>query len=62
MNELKQALQAYRQASRSFWATHDRLIEQGYGPNIRQHPDYIAADKKCLAASKAVAQAQAHNE
>ena len=48
-------------ANQAFWQTHDHLIEEGNAINgsVRWHPDYQAADARCIAASKTMTQGQA---
>jgi hypothetical protein len=62
--EMTDAIDAAHQetiaAHEAFWNTHDRLVEQGHADSncsVRWHPDYKAADARCIEASKAYGKA-----
>jgi len=38
------------QAQKDFWTVCHRLVQEGI-VDIKSHPDYIAADQRCLKAS-----------
>lgn len=45
----------WEQSQENFWITFQRLIEQGHGDDIKNHPDYIVADQRCLKATQELA-------
>ena len=53
MTKLEQALEIQKQVQTGFWLVYNHLVEQGC-KDIKQHPDYIAADQACLTAAEAV--------
>ena len=64
MNKLDEIVQEFDDAWNDFWATHDRLVSEGIWKleDLRVHPDYIAADTRCLDASAALHDARQEQE